>query len=375
MDVLEKSEEQVVADSAEHWKRWYRYGQAMLLRHIVQMSQVRSRRSVLAWVALSCNCTQAGAERKAALADALTSYLPRTLEALENGLIDEGMAAKVFEATACASQDVAREVDARVKFENKNSASLRRMVNTLLMRIDPEGYEARRRAKTAARMLEIRHGDHGSSTLFAELPSDRAQAIYAACDRDALEEKRQGDKRTMDQLRVDALVERCLGGECGGKPKAQIYVYIDLPTLMGMRNNPGELAGCGEISPEMAREIAFDTNSVWNRIVSEPMTGLPIDMGRKSYRPSKKMRKYIQVLHRTCCMIGCHRPAQYSDLDHAQPWSEGGGTDKVNIRPFCRVHHGLRDEPGWEFHTDANGVTTVTTPDGRTYTDDPEGFI
>ncbi|QWF80707.1 hypothetical protein HUW46_04131 [Amycolatopsis sp. CA-230715] len=142
---------------------------------------------MLAWVALSCNCTQAGAERKTALADALTSYLPRTLEALENGVIDEGMAAKVFEATACASQEVAREVDARLKFENKNSASLRRMVNTLLMRVDPEGYEARRQAKTAARMLEIRHGDHGSSTLFAELPSDRAQAIYAACDRDALE--------------------------------------------------------------------------------------------------------------------------------------------------------------------------------------------
>ncbi|WP_254126388.1 HNH endonuclease signature motif containing protein [Amycolatopsis sp. CA-230715] len=375
MDVFEIPADRVVANSAEHWKRWLRYGQAMLLRQIASMNQEWSRRSVLAWVALSCNCTQAGAERKAALADALTSYLPRTLEALESGVIDEGMAAKVFEATACASREVAREVDARLRFENKNSASLRRMVNTLLMRVDPEGYEARRRAKTAARMLEIRHGDHGSSTLFAELPSDRAQAIYAACDRDALEKKRQGDKRTMDQLRVDALVERCLGGECGGKPKAQIYVYIDLPTLMGMRNNPGELAGCGEISPEMAREIAFDTNSVWNRIVSEPMTGLPVDIGRESYRPPAQMRKYVQVLHRTCDMPGCCRPAQYSDLDHIQPWSEGGGTDKINIRPFCRVHHGLRDEPGWEFHTDANGNTTVIAPDGRTYTDDPTGFI
>ncbi|GAA1949754.1 hypothetical protein [Amycolatopsis minnesotensis] len=49
--------------------------------------------------------------------------------------------------------------------------------------------------------VEIRHGDHGSSTLFAELPSGRAQALYAACDQDAHEKKRQGDKRTMDQYR------------------------------------------------------------------------------------------------------------------------------------------------------------------------------
>ncbi|WP_344414300.1 HNH endonuclease signature motif containing protein [Amycolatopsis minnesotensis] len=338
------------------------------------MSGVWSRRSVLAWVALSCNCTQAGAEKKAALADALTSYLPRTLEALENGLIDEGMASKVFEATACASREVAAEVDSRLTFENKNPGSLRRMANSLLMRVDPEGYEQRRRAKTAARMLEIRHGDHGSSTLFAELPSDRAQAIYALCDRYALDKKRQGDMRTTDQLRADGLVELCLGGECGGKPTAQVFVYIDLPTLMGLRNNPAELAGCGEISPEMAREIAFDPNSVWNRIVSEPMTGLPVDMGRKSYRPSAGMRKYVQVLHRTCYLPGCFRPAQYSDLDHIQPWSEGGGTDKINFRPFCRVHHGLCDEPGWEFHTDDDGTITVTTPDGRTYTEKPTGF-
>ncbi|QWF83222.1 hypothetical protein HUW46_06662 [Amycolatopsis sp. CA-230715] len=348
----------------------------MLLRDIADIEQESSRRSTVGQVALLCSLTQSAAERKTALAVALTSYLPETLAAMENGLIDEYSASRVFEATSCASEDVASEVDARLagKFEHRNPTALRRMTNSLLMRIDPEGYEQRRKAKAAARMLEIRHGDHGSSTLFAELPSDRAQALYAACDQDALEKKRQGDKRTMDQLRLDALVERCLGEACCGKPKAQIFLHIDMPTLMGLRDNPAELTGCGEISPELAREIAFDANSVWNRIIDEPITGLPLDIGHKNYRPSKRMRKYLQVARRTCSMPGCTRPAQYTDLDHATAWKDGGGTDKVNLRPLCRVHHKLRDEPGWTFTTDATGKLTVTTPDGHSYTEPPDPF-
>ncbi|GAA1964731.1 HNH endonuclease signature motif containing protein [Amycolatopsis minnesotensis] len=328
-------------------------------------------------IALLSNLTQAAAERKVALAVALTSYLPCTLAAMEAGLINEYAASRVFEATACVSEDVAAEVDSLLagRFENRNPPALRRLVNSLLMRVDPEGYERRRQEKMAARRLEIRHGDHGSSTLFAELPSDRAQALYAACDRDALAKKRQGDKRTMDQLRLDALVERCLGGHgCAGKPKAQIFVHIDLPTLLGLRDNPGELTGCGDISPEMARAIAFDADSVWNRIIDEPMTGLPIDLGRENYRPPSAMRKYLQVAHRTCSMPGCNRPAQYTDLDHATAWKDGGGTDKVNLRPLCRVHHVLRGEPGWTFTTNDTGTLTVTTPNGRSYTEDPTGF-
>ncbi|QWF84874.1 hypothetical protein HUW46_08326 [Amycolatopsis sp. CA-230715] len=335
------------------------------------MASLGSRRSVVSEVALLCRMSEAAAERRTALADALTSYLPCALEALEAGVIDEYAASRGFEATSCVSESVARQVDSRLRFDVGNPAALRRAVNSLAMRLDPDGYERRRQKKAAARVLELRHGDHGSSTLFAELPADRAQAIYALCDQDARRLKQQGDNRTMDQLRVDALAARCLGGQPDGRPRAQIFVHVDLPTLLRLRENPAELTGYGEISPELAREIAFDRNSTWNRIVTAPITGKPMDVGRKSYRPPRAVRRYIHALRRTCAMPGCNRPAQYTDLDHATAWADGGGTDEANLRPLCRRHHLLRAEAGWDITTNDDGTVTVTTPGGFTYTDGP----
>nr|WP_215545898.1 HNH endonuclease signature motif containing protein [Amycolatopsis sp. CA-230715] len=323
-------------------------------------------------VALVCKLSEVAAEKRTALAVALTSYLPRTLEALESGLIDEYAASRVFDATACLPEELARQVDSLLvgRFDVRNASALRRIVNSIIMRIDPDGYEERRQRRIEARRLELRHGDHGSSSLFADLPAEQAQAIYAACDRDAMALKLKGDPRTMDQLRVDCFVARCLGGSGDGKARAEIFVYVDINTLLGLRDGPAELGGYGDISAAMAREIAFKVDSTWRRIVTDPITGLPCDEGRRTYRAPRAVRRHAHLRHRTCCMPGCNRPAQFTDLDHATPWREGGGTDKVNLRPLCRVHHLLRNEPGWTFTTDDNGRLVVTTPSGRTYTEE-----
>lgn len=343
------------------------------LRAIALMAARSSRRSVVSEVALVCRLSEAAAGKRAALAVALTSYLPRTLEALDAGVIDEYSASRVFDATACLPEGVAREVDSLLdgRFDVRNASALRRVVNSIVMRVDPDGHERRRRERVLARALELRHGDHGASTLVAGLPTEQAQAIYSACDRDAVALKLKGDPRTMDQLRVDCFVARCLGGTGNGKARAEIFVYIDLNTLLGLRDNTAELGGYGDISAAMAREIAFDTNSTWRRIVTDPITGLPCDEGRRKYRAPKPVARHAHLRYRTCFMPGCNRPAQFTDLDHATAWSDGGGTDKANLRPLCRRHHLLRDEPGWTFTTDHNGQLVVTTPSGNTYTEEP----
>ena len=46
-------------------------------------------------------------------------------------------------------------------------------------------------------------------------------------------------------------------------------------------------------------------------------------------------------------MVGCRRPADACDLDHAKPWPEGA-TTMENLGPLCRRHHVMKTHYGWE---------------------------
>ena len=53
------------------------------------------------------------------------------------------------------------------------------------------------------------------------------------------------------------------------------------------------------------------------------------------------------------------------DIHHAQLWSEGGATDLDDMISFCRFHHRLFHEGGWQL---------ARTPDGLDV-HDPQGVL
>ncbi|MEU6641186.1 hypothetical protein ABZ863_01395 [Saccharomonospora sp. NPDC046836] len=88
------------------------------------------------------------------------------------------------------------------------------------------------------------------------------------------------ESRTLDQLRADVFAELLLGSNTDGSgAKADVHVYVDLTTLAGLNDDPAQLAGYGPIPASVAREIAEEPSSTWRRIVTDPLTGAPIDVG------------------------------------------------------------------------------------------------
>jgi hypothetical protein len=63
--------------------------------------------------------------------------------------------------------------------------------------------------------------------------------------------------------------------------------FIDLPTLLGLAEHPGEIPGYGIIPAGLARELAAD--GTWRRLVTDPQTGHLIDCGRTRYRPTQQL--------------------------------------------------------------------------------------
>ncbi|WP_442876036.1 DUF222 domain-containing protein [Amycolatopsis sp. NBC_01480] len=325
-------------------------------------------------LALELSVTERRAGADVALAQALTTRLPETFAAFRRGEIDAFKARMVFEPTIALSDEMARQVDAIVsaRLAGKNPSSLRAAVNRVVQKVDAEGYERRSRARRRDRNVCLIHQDETMSTLLCDLPVEQASAIYTSLDQEARRLRRGGEDRTLDQLRADVLVDRLLNRARGGSGITPvIYVYLDLLTLAGLNEDPAELAGTGTIPAWLGRELAAEPGSVWRRIITEPDTGQVLSVGRTRYRPPAALADLVQARDRECAHPGCHRPSQYSDIDHTRDFATGGHTAEENLGPRCRRHHRLKDEPGWTCTSMSGGEGTITTPTGRVYATKP----
>jgi hypothetical protein len=152
---------------------------------------------------------------------------------------------------------------------------------------------------------------------------------------------------------------------CGGKQVAA--VVVDLPTLLGLADNPGMIPGYGAVPAALARAMAWDRD--WVSWVTDPGTRQVIDRGAGTYRPSEKMLAFLAARDRTCGFPGCSRRAQDCDCDHVVNYAlPGGRTVAVNLGPLCRQHHNAKTHGRWKLHYDPVARTkTWRSPLGKTY--------
>ncbi len=304
----------------------------------------------------------------------LVARLPNTLAALEKGDIDLYKASKVSQLTREVSDEIAAQVDAFMadRLAGRDSGAIRKSVNGAVQKFDRAGYRERAERKRARRHVSLDHEDETMSTLSGLLPSEVASSIYASMSRAARVRRARDKSRTLDQHRADVFAERLLAEDGHGEPRAHIHVYVDFLTLAGAREDPAILAGYGPIPDWLVREIASEPGSTWSRLITDPATGQLLEAGADKYRSPASLARLIKARDRECTHPGCHRPAEFSEIDHIIPRARNGGTDHHNCHGACKIHNLLKEEPGWSAMPTGDGGMTITTPSGRTYDSTPE---
>src|SRR5690625_4137313 len=91
-----------------------------------------------------------------------------------------------------------------------------------------------------------------------------------------------------------------------GKP-VTVNVTVPYSTLIGIDEHPGQLAGYGTITADVARRIA--TTGTWRRILTDPVNGAPLDYGRTRYEPPPDLAAFIALRDGRCVFPGCSRTA------------------------------------------------------------------
>ena len=351
---------------------------------------------------------------------AFAGALAWTGDALERGEIDVAKARILVESLHDVPVPVALAVQEQVLdgAPGRTPTQLSRDVARALITIDPataaERYAvaARGRRVDAPRVLP-----DGMAGVWAVLPATGAARLDSALDSLARGARSAGDPRTLDQLRADLLVGLTAGevegsaavaalarvdGDGAGdaapgtvpdadadaapasspatgdaprtRPRTsrrtEIRVTVALPTLLGLDDEPADLAGYGPITAEAARALARD--GTWRRIVTDPLSGAVLDVGRTRYRPPADLATHIQVRDRACARPGCPAPAESCDLDHTVEYHRHGGTTSAtNLGPLCKRDHTIKTDGGFHLTQTGPGAFEWTTPTGHRYRVEP----
>src|SRR6478609_4892974 len=166
------------------------------------------------------------------------------------------------------------------------------------------------------------------------------------------------------------------GHVCPSGPRTVVHVTLSLSTLMGADDEPGDLAGYGPIDAQQARAMALDLGSSWQRIVTDPLSGTVLDVGRTTYRPPAALADHVRHRDKYCTAPGCPVPAARCDLDHTveyHPPPDGspprplGTTCAHNLGPLCRTHHRLKTAGILRVHQPTAGEFVWRTPTGHAF--------
>ncbi|MSV66073.1 MAG: DUF222 domain-containing protein [Actinobacteria bacterium] len=326
------------------------------------------------------------AQSRIDVARTLVNYLPNTCSALATGDISLAHANVIAKETAAAIRDGLTEFQifeveqrAIAHAEFHTPAQVANQVRTSLARIAPETFEDTVARARDTRRVSCYNDSDGMSTVVAILPAADAQVVMNAiesfirltgAENSAANSIGAKDVRSTDMKRADALTAIAAASLSASpvtphrRPIA-INVTIDLPTLLGLAENPGQLAGYGAIPASVARELASDGK--WKRFVTDPQTGNLLDYGRESYEPPQALKDFLIARDRTCRFPGCRRSAALSDLDHAKSWEEGGSTSAENLGALCRRHHRLKTHDGWSVTSHGDGSCTWISPLGKKF--------
>jgi hypothetical protein len=367
-------------------------------------------------VSTALRVSPGSAQIKIDIARALTNHLPNTCSALAVGEISAAHANAIAREAVSAlnkglPESVIFELENRAiaYSEFHTPAQVGNLVRKVIATATPQEFEESVADAREMRRVSCFNDVDGMSTIVALLPAHEAQVVMSAiesfiirtrkvCQQCEAENKLHssgfssserpavdsikdtivecnhvgGDQRSKDMKRADALAEIAsqylaanLDDVTPHRRPLTVNVTIDLPTLMGLAENPGELAGYGPIPASVAREIAADAR--WKRFITDPITGNLLDYGREHYEPPQALKDFLIARDRTCRFPGCSRSASLSDLDHAKSWNSGGETSAINLGALCRRHHKLKTHHGWKVESYEDGSCLWKSPAGKEF--------
>ncbi|WP_028922366.1 HNH endonuclease signature motif containing protein [Pseudonocardia acaciae] len=394
--------------------------------------------------------TRRAAEVEHEFAEVLVHRLPLVFAALDTGEIMRAKARAFADHLAdLPVGQVDRICRALLpKAPRLTSGQLRARLARMVIAADPDRARDQYEKAVAERAVIGYLNTDGTAVISAEgLPPDQAASACERIDRLARAAKRAGHRGRLGQIRADVFVG-LLDGRFDGltrvqiiahllrgdaerepvSPATRIEIRVELGTLLGRDEHPGEIPGWGPVLADVARRtVARQRRSEWRYAITDAdghlvrggitrrrprgarndgdggvvelhipaallaeLAGHPeragdwaavvADIARQYARPqtgrganhrrrfpTASQRRHVQMRDRTCRGPGCRCSAARSQFDHTYDYRYGGPTTEANGDPLCGHDHDLKTKGGWRLRQPRPGTFLWTSPLGGIY--------
>lgn len=343
-------------------------------------------RSIRLELAAAMRITEYAAGRMIVHAQALVDRYPAALDALGGGRITPKHAEILVDDIDQLPPELREQVVARAVAlaEAEPVGTFRRALRTLIETVQAPTLEDRYQAAVQARRIVVERGRDGMGALIAYAPQVELDAIFQRATAIAkVIAARDGETRTLDQVRADVVCDLLIDGMTDAVPpqargiRATVVVTVPALSLLDDEHaqtaDPPVVEGIGPIPLSRARELCGGDAS-WMRVLTHPETGMVLSVGRDQYRPPPALRKLTKWRADRCMAPGCGIPASRCEIDHQLAFAHGGETSLENHAPFCQGHHTVKHHGGWHVRQlpGSGGAIEWTSPTGRRYIVQPE---
>jgi hypothetical protein len=351
------------------------------------------------------------ASREMCIGMALRERLPKVAALFSEGRLSAKLVSVItWRTQLVVDSAIAERLDTAiaeraVKWGALSAAKLEKAIDSLVDTHDPD---ARRRIREAARSRDVQFGkpddETGTASFWGRLSVTDAELLkrrLAHVTQDLCAD----DPRTAGQRRADALGAiaafadrltcRCGSPDCPSAkdddPRASSFVINVIAEEAALDAEPDpQMSGDGETPPKPVTKSETKPKPtstaaliVGGDVIPTPLLAELIKNGAtvhniqkpgptpdNSYRPSRKVARFVRMRDMTCRFPGCDRPAEFCDIDHTTPYP-AGATHPSNNKCLCRFHHLVKTFCGWLDEQRPDGTVIWTAPTGRTYVTHP----
>lgn len=342
-------------------------------------------RSVRLEIAAALRITESEAAGMLTLGAALVERYPAVLDSFASARMTERHVRLLIEAADAVEAPLRDRIvsEAIELAEAEPVGAFRRRLRGLIETVRASTLTERYEEAVQRRRVALQPDHDAMTWVMALMPAVEAQAIWDRATRIAQRiAAREGETRTLDQIRADVVADLLIDGDTEVHPAdargIRATVAVTVPALALLDDvadgaGPAVVEGIGPIPRERARELAGGAEG-WMRVLTHPETGMVLSVGRDRYQPPPGLRRLVSWRADRCMGPGCTMPASRCDIDHRVAWEHGGETTLENLNPFCRNHHIIKHHGGWVVRDVEGGYGAVEwiSPAGRRYVVQPE---